>query len=171
EYTRGLAFAFMGRDGDALPVYEAASRLAETGGDLDCLSEALHAVALIYEERGEFEQCKRYAERALTAAQRLGDPVLIAALMVRLGASAFFSGHWDQARRCYEQAQAIHHQIDLAPTLCAHAGVLLDLGRLRLAEGDWEEASHYLEESSTVFERWGWGQRVALRVAQSLLAE
>jgi tetratricopeptide (TPR) repeat protein len=49
--------------------------------------------------------------------------------------------------------------------------VLLDLGRLRLAEGDWEEASRYLEESSTVFERWGWGQRFALRVAQSLLAE
>jgi tetratricopeptide (TPR) repeat protein len=48
---------------------------------------------------------------------------------------------------------------------------LLDLGRLRLAQGDWEEGSRYLEESSTIFERWGWGQRFALRAAQSLLAE
>jgi tetratricopeptide (TPR) repeat protein len=143
--------------------------LAEGGRDYGWLAEAFGWVALIYEERGEFEQCKRYAERALVAAQQLGAPAIIADMTIRLGASAFFNGDWAQARHYYEQVQTIHRQIGIAPTSCAYADLLLNLGRLRLAEGDWEAASRYLEESRTIFEPQA--KRMGLRAVQSLLAE
>jgi tetratricopeptide (TPR) repeat protein len=169
EYLRGQALSLVGRVEEALIVTETAIRLAEGVRDYGCLAEAFGWVALIYEERGEFEQCKRYAERALVAAQQLGAPAIIADMTIRLGASAFFNGDWAQARHSYEQVQTIHRQIGIAPTSCAYADLLLNLGRLRLAEGDWEAASRYLEESRTIFEPQA--KRMGLRAVQSLLAE
>jgi tetratricopeptide (TPR) repeat protein len=79
---------------------------------------------------------------------------------------AFYLGQWDQARLDFERAVAICRQIGASST---SAYPLFELGRLCLAEGRWDEASRYLEESIAIAGRSGDLQ--ALCTAQSVLAE
>jgi tetratricopeptide (TPR) repeat protein len=169
ENTRGTALILAGRDEEAVPAITMAAQLAEAQGDDECLAEALDSLAWICEERGEFERSRDYAKGAMLAAERLGNPARIAAEMGRLGDYAFYMGEWEQARRCYEQAQVIDQEIGLAPTSCSLAGLLFQLGRLYMAQGAWETGSHYLEQSSSIYAPQG--KRAGLRQVQSLLAE
>jgi tetratricopeptide (TPR) repeat protein/transcriptional regulator with XRE-family HTH domain len=169
ECLRAWALALMSREEEALPVIEAAIGLAEALGELDCLCDALNCMASIYADRGEFQQCSRYAERALLAAERRGDPVLMASSIMQVGWIAVLCGDWDRARGYYAQAQAIHRRICLDPRSCEVGGLMVALGQLRQREGAWEEAFHYLEEGRIIFTPQG--KRSGLRWAQSLLAE
>jgi tetratricopeptide (TPR) repeat protein len=75
-------------------------------------------------------------------------------------------GEWDQARTEIEQAVAMSHQMGLS---WATPYVLLNWGQLLLAEGQWEEASHHLEQACAHASRSRDLQ--ALRQAAGLLAE
>jgi tetratricopeptide (TPR) repeat protein len=102
----------------------------------------------------------------LAAAEQQGDPALIAYLTVRRGTGAFFSGDWAQARADFERALALCRQTGMS---YAAPFPLLDLGRLCLAEGSWEEAVGYLEQSCAIATRSG--DLNPLRWAQLELAE
>jgi tetratricopeptide (TPR) repeat protein len=166
EHLRGLALLEHGRYGEALPVLEEASRVAAACSDLRTLCRALNLEGCVYEDRGEFAHARQYTERALAVAQRHGDPTLIAYLTTRRGTSAFRTGDWAQARVDYEQALAWCRQIGASNR---HPYPLLDLGRLCLAEGAWEEGARYLEESRAMSVRSG--DLLTLRWAQLELAE
>jgi tetratricopeptide (TPR) repeat protein len=103
-----------------------------------------------YEDRGEFEQSRRYGERAFAIAERSGDPLLLALMTTRRGMTAFYAGDWREARTYFEAAVALDRQVgpSWVSTCC-----LLDLGRLELAEGAWDAAARWLEESLTIAER------------------
>jgi tetratricopeptide (TPR) repeat protein len=164
-----MALKLAARDEDALPVLTRVIQLAEALGDHECLCEALFQVALIYEERGEFQQSRHCAERALLTAQRFGDPVLSANMTIRLGVIAYFTGEWEQARSMYEQVEAICRQLDIPPTSWLYGGLALEWGRLSWVRGDWEAASRYLEQSRIIWEPQG--NRMGLRPTQQVLAE
>jgi tetratricopeptide (TPR) repeat protein/transcriptional regulator with XRE-family HTH domain len=153
----------MGRDEEALSLLHEVSCLAGAAGTLGVLVDALATMALIFEDRGEFAVARLNAVRALTVAERLGDPAYIATVTVRLGALAFFSGNWTEARARLEGLSSL---LDRNPLRDA---TLLDLGRLLLAEGAWEQAARYLEEANALGGRVGLG--MIDRVAQSYLAE
>jgi len=82
-----------------------------------------------------------------------------------LGYGDFYRGDWASARAYLRRAEAASRA---TPSWCAPYP-LMALGQLSLAEGAWEAATGYLEESLIPAEAIGDVQ--ALRNAQSLLAE
>jgi tetratricopeptide (TPR) repeat protein len=98
--------------------------------------------------------------------EQLADPVLLTPATFRVAALAFFEGDWPRARRSLariEQLPQLHGEFA--------AGLALELGRLCLAEGAWEQAARYLEQCSAITLHVGTNVHVQERVAQSYLAE
>jgi tetratricopeptide (TPR) repeat protein len=99
-------------------------------------------------------------------AERLADPLWICFNTSLDGWTAFLLGERDQARAATEQAVAMSRQVGVS---WAAPYVLASRGQLLLAEGQWEEASHHLEQAYTQAHRSGDLQ--ALRWAAGPLAE
>jgi tetratricopeptide (TPR) repeat protein len=164
EWRHGSMLTRVGQVAAALPVLREAARLAEAAGLPGILSGVLCYLANIHEDRGELDLGRQYAGRALTIAERLADPSMITYATIRLAALAFFAGNWAEAHRTIESIESLpDRMVDL------HAAPLLELGRLRLAVGAWEEAVRYLAECSAIIHHSG--NLVIERVAQSYLAE
>jgi tetratricopeptide (TPR) repeat protein/transcriptional regulator with XRE-family HTH domain len=160
----GSALMLMGRDEEALPLLREVGGLAEAAGDLELLCQALLDFAWIDEERGEFAAGRAHAARALALAERLAFPAQLVDATLRLGALAFNSGDWSQARASFERVKGLAEEAPFYDAMLP-----LDRGRLAMAEGAWEEAAGYLEECSAFARRTG--SRLQDRVAASLLAE
>ncbi|HVA90823.1 MAG TPA: tetratricopeptide repeat protein, partial [Chloroflexota bacterium] len=141
---RGLALYSLDRNNDALQALAEAIRLAEAGGYPNELCIALDLASCIFEDTGEFAVSRHYIERAMRAAEQCGNAAEIAVLPTRRGMSAFYLGDWRQARQDYEQAVALSRQLEPS---WRSPWPLVDLGRLCLHEGKWEEAFRYLRES------------------------
>jgi tetratricopeptide (TPR) repeat protein/transcriptional regulator with XRE-family HTH domain len=164
EARRGWWLALQSQDAEALPAIQEAGRLAEAVGKLDVLSFVLWFTALILENKGVFDQARPLATRALTIGEQVGDPALIMLSTGRLVALDFFEGNWGQARRTLERVEPFPErraELNCAPQL--------ELGRLCLAEGSWEQAARYLEECSAIARHIS--NLVQERVVQSYLAE
>jgi tetratricopeptide (TPR) repeat protein len=162
--SRGYTLSLMGRDAEGLPLLEEAGRLAEAVGDLGTLNEVLFLTPIIYEDRGEFDRARSVTMRCLALSERLHDPVVVGYATIRLAALAFFEGDWGQARRHLERLEPLPERIAQLD-----AGLLLERGRLRLAEGECEEAARYLEECSAIARHFD--NLTQERVVQSYLAE
>jgi tetratricopeptide (TPR) repeat protein len=149
-WQQGHALAALGRDEEQRCVVEEASRLATGAGHLDILGRTLNSLAQIYRDRGDLATARSYAERALEAAKRLGNPSLLAYILSNRGLSAFVAGHWEDARVDFERAVTLNRQIDEIPRA---ALPLLGLGRLCHAVGAWDEATCYLGNAATTAQR------------------
>jgi tetratricopeptide (TPR) repeat protein len=164
----GLFLLHANRADEALQAQEDAVRLVEGVGDLGTLAWALSHLAWIHEERGEYEQDRRSAERAFALAEQVRNASCSIFSMMRLGVSAFFTGDWPRAGTWFERAMALTDQVGLVQGQ-DYAVPRLELGRLRLAEGAWEEGSRYLEASLAPYAE---SSNVTMRrVAQGQLAE
>jgi hypothetical protein len=119
---------------------------------------------MLLEDRGEFTEARRCAARALAIGERLPDPRAARNASLRLGALAFFTGDWAQARERFERADALPERSPLLDAM-----PLLERGRLALAEGEWQQAARDLEECSAI--TLGLGDGIVHRAAESLLAE
>ena len=163
-YQRACSLGLAGRDAEGLPLMEEAAQLAEAVGRLDTLWKASQLTANIYENRGEFERARPLASRSLSAAEQLADPVGVRRATIRLAALAFFEGNWSLAHDYLARLEPLPEQMSELD-----ASLLLELGRLCLAEGAWEEAARYLEACCATARH----VRVLIqqRVAQSYLAE
>jgi tetratricopeptide (TPR) repeat protein len=162
QARRGQTLVMMGRAEQALPLLHEAGELAEAAGDLNVLGSAAPPLAIMAEDRGEFEQAGQYASRMLAAGERLGSPILVRRALFRLAAQAFFTGAWSEAHACMQRVQDLP---DRSSSEDAYA--LLELGRLALAEGEREQATRYLAECCALLRNAG---HVYLTAA-SLLAE
>jgi tetratricopeptide (TPR) repeat protein len=94
--------------------------------------------------RGNWDQARRCAGRAYEAAERLGDIPVAGGIASALGAVAFFTGDWGDARRRAAQFAAMNQRVGFT---WAVPYVLIDQGRLLLAEGEDEQAARLLEEA------------------------
>jgi tetratricopeptide (TPR) repeat protein/transcriptional regulator with XRE-family HTH domain len=155
----------VGRVAKALRLLEEAHRLAEANGDLE-LRQSMGDVAYCRATSGEFAASRRDRQQALLLAERLGDPMWICFHRASLGWNAFVLGEWDQARADTGQAVTMSRQMGVG---WAAPYPLLHWGQLRMAEGQWEDASQHLEEACALVENGGDLQ--ALRQAAALLAE
>ncbi len=108
-HWRSTALLPLGRAGEALPLLQRLIPLAEAVDNLWVLAHALNHAHSIYQRRGELERSGQHIERAVEAAERLGDPNLIAFVQLCLGEYAFDSGEWVQAHACYELAATLAH--------------------------------------------------------------
>ena len=148
----GHALSGLDQLDDALLVIEQVIPEAEAVQDLLTLSEALNTLAQLYEGRGEFGKSIPMMDRALEVAEQLGDPVQIALLMCNRGQSAFYVGHWDEARRYHERAVAMMSRLE--PSLIS-AYPYGGLGLLHLAQGRKEVGLEYLRILQTASQKSG----------------
>jgi tetratricopeptide (TPR) repeat protein/transcriptional regulator with XRE-family HTH domain len=154
------------RFGDALPLAEESIPLLQEEGDLFFLYLAHLTVVAVQAVRGEFDSSRLSCERLCQVADRYGDPGAIAFAMSRRAWVTFMSGDWRHAREEIEQAVTISHR---AGASWWSVYPVLEMGRLCLAQGDWEAALSHLDEVRTAAERYR-DPRALLR-ASALLAE
>src|SRR5262249_45200850 len=81
---KGSALLMLSRREEGTQVMEEAIRLTERVGDLWSLAHALNNTSVVFASRGDFDQERRYVERALATATRLGAPALMAFMRYRL---------------------------------------------------------------------------------------
>ncbi|HVA91969.1 MAG TPA: hypothetical protein VNL71_19250, partial [Chloroflexota bacterium] len=144
EMHRSWALDSLDQRREAAQAWETTIRLAEAEGDPRRLCSILADASTFYEDMGEFTKGRHCTERALQEAAQWGDTADLAFLHTRHGMTSFFLGDWSEARQYFEQAVAINRRIE--PSWVS-GWALLDLGRLCLYEGRWEDATRYLEES------------------------
>jgi tetratricopeptide (TPR) repeat protein/transcriptional regulator with XRE-family HTH domain len=166
ERWRSDAFAALGRPDESLRVAESALPLAVRGGTLweECF--LLCDVTRAHLRIGTAWQCQEAASRAVELAQRMGMPGPLAMALCDRSEVAFYLGDWRRARDDVERALALVRP--LGTYWIADAPRVL-LGRLCLAEGQWESGQRYLEEGMALAERMGGSDSVAL--ARASIAE
>jgi tetratricopeptide (TPR) repeat protein len=166
--ARGTALETMGRIQEGLGALQEALRLAESSGELGSPSDIellLHA-ASASRYSGHFTDYRRYLDRALGAAERLGDPRYIAWILTFRGGYRIESGDWEAARTDLEQALALHRQLGISSRI---AWAMQSRGRLHQVQGAWEEATRAVEEARIIAERTG--DRLMLLESRGVLAE
>ncbi len=141
---RATALTMLARPAEALPIFEQAVPLAEDLDDPDSLSRIFGNMAVISANVGALDRASLYLDRALAAAERAGDPVMLIHLESTSGLMAFYAGDWPRAR------------VDLGAALTRSRGIgmssryaypLVYLSFLTLAEGAWDEAARLAQES------------------------
>jgi tetratricopeptide (TPR) repeat protein/transcriptional regulator with XRE-family HTH domain len=142
ELHRAAALDALHHPDESLRAMEKVIPEAEAAGDLLTLSEALNAVGQMYEDRGEFDTSMPYMDRAVEIATLLADPVQLALLLCNRGQSAFYIGHWDEARRYHERAVTIMQALEVSLVSTYPYG---GLGLLSLAQGQRETGLQYLQ--------------------------
>src|SRR5262249_45501011 len=130
-----------GRLAEALRLMEAVVRLAEAAGGLEMLQRSVGNVAYYRAITGELAAGGGDRRRALTRAERRGDPMWICLYTAVHGWIAFLLGEWVQARAEIEQAVAMSRQVGV---IWAAPYALLYQGQLCLAAGRWNEAARSL---------------------------
>jgi tetratricopeptide (TPR) repeat protein len=158
----------MGRFAEGVRALQEALRLADSGGELGSPSdiEMLYHAAIASAYSGQGTDAARYADRALRAAERLGDPGYIAWILNLRGTKRRDAGDWEAARRDLEQAVAICRRLGLSSRA---AWALSGLGGLHTQEGAWEAATCENEEARSIAGRGG--DRMLLLCATGGLAE
>jgi tetratricopeptide (TPR) repeat protein len=100
---------------------------------------------------GRSEECRRYAERALEVAERVGNPVQIAFVLGNLGETLTRLGEWKEARKHLERAVSLlgEQRTPYAPW------VPMRLGELALVQGRWEESERIAGEGLALAQKTG----------------
>jgi tetratricopeptide (TPR) repeat protein len=155
-----------GRGEEGRQVLKEAMALAEATGHLPALITALNHMAVARLAAGDFAGSGRYSQRCVELSERVGERTWVGLNIIALGGIAFLCGDWAAARASYRQGAEIIRSVGES-FLAAHAP--LCLGRLHLAEGNWEEGSRCLEDCLVLAAAIP-DPRV-LRVAHGLLAE
>jgi tetratricopeptide (TPR) repeat protein len=134
-------------------VLEEALRLGEaTQGELGSPSDMdlLQHTAMASLERGRFAEGLRYMERALDISERLGDPRLIAWMLIRCSDVRLRTGDWERARTDTARAASIDRQLGLSSR---STWVVAFLATLHHAGGAEHEAIRDFEEAIAMAER------------------
>ncbi|MEX1368416.1 MAG: serine/threonine-protein kinase [Nannocystaceae bacterium] len=127
--------------------------LAEYAGDASELSSSLNNMGSVCFGQGEYEEARRYLERALDvreAALGVGRPE-VANSMTNLGTVYFVQGRYEEARRYLERALKIQEEALGAghPDVAANLNAL---GSVYYEQGEYEPAQRYLERALHVQE-------------------
>jgi tetratricopeptide (TPR) repeat protein len=141
--------AMIGRAEEALHALEAILPTAEQLDDLELRRRALAMAAVLCEGTGRVERCIDYRRRALAVAERSGNPAMIATSLSHLGGILGWSGHWAEARSCYERAVANFCSL---PASFYAAWPLLGLSGVSWWSGDLESGWAYANEAREIAE-------------------
>jgi tetratricopeptide (TPR) repeat protein len=138
----------------------------EAIGDLELLSGAHYNLAYACVHRGDLATAREHIDRAVAAAEELGDPGELAFALAIRGWVAFLRGDWRRARTSLEGAVGMSRELD--QSWCAPY-ILLWLAELSLAEGDRAAAATSGQEAKDLAEQNGDLQ--ALRLVARVMAE
>jgi tetratricopeptide (TPR) repeat protein len=142
EVRRGRALCELGCVEQARRVVEAALPLVEAAGHAEAQCRLCNNLGDVYKRQGEFDRSRRYRERALEVAARIGDPTPTQWALAALGELLFLQGDWAAARDRLERAVAVTGSV--AWNLIS-SFTFLALAQFHLAAGTWADATYYIE--------------------------
>lgn len=121
------------------------SELESDQTDQALLADTLHQLSNLRIDQGMFDESARLAERALTLAVEVDDPILEAQSSLALGAATRRLGNTDQAERAYQRAYELfaaqdRRQMEAATALNALAIIARQAGDLDTAESRYRES-------------------------------
>ncbi|HLV97042.1 MAG TPA: AAA family ATPase [Ktedonobacterales bacterium] len=168
DIQAGSAYALLGIGDttEALAVAERVIHLAQANLRLMPLCQALHIAMIVHSFSGNLTLSRQYGQQGLEAAQRLDDPHWLASIESAYSQVAFFSGHWQEADAHAQRAVAIGRQVGFSRSVLY---ALIELARVRLAQGAVAEACSLLDESIVLTQKHQ--ELFALRYALGLRAE
>jgi tetratricopeptide (TPR) repeat protein len=146
EVGRGSVLFLLGQVEEGLAVLEEALPLAQRVGDLYTANRALSNAGEGYAHLGDLNRARQYIERALEICERTADMGPLPYVLGSLAEVLFYLGDWEGAHARVDRAAATVSSIG---TSWFAAYPPLHLGRLYLAEGEWEEAARSLEVGLT----------------------
>lgn len=164
--SQGRALALLGDLGAGLRAIHEAIWLAQEQDDLSNLCLASCMESLVYRVQGRFDEDRQSAERALDAARRLGDRMILALAGSNHAMMTWCMGEWEEAHRSIGEVHSTVSHVDIA---IAVPYVLGALGLIELAMGELEWGPAHLEQSARVAH--DIGDLVPQRFAQNALAE
>jgi tetratricopeptide (TPR) repeat protein len=121
------------------------------------LLRVLTALAEVYEE-GDFARCCAYREQAVAAAERIGDPAMVAGAASNLAGVLLYLGEWRRARALQERAAAINEELE--PSYWApypHCGLVYLtwlMGEREVALGHLEKAAALARQTGNAEAEW-----------------
>jgi tetratricopeptide (TPR) repeat protein len=166
ELHRGASLVRNGQYDEALSVLEGAIAGADSVGDLPTECAAINLAAILYHSQHDFDRALTYRVRAVEVAERLGDPWEISYRSVEAAYGTFLLGNWERSRYYAELALSAALSLD---ALRMYLQPLYALGELSLYEGEWEDATRYLDEAVVVARHLG--AAAVIREVEGLRAE
>ncbi|HWE63624.1 MAG TPA: AAA family ATPase, partial [Chloroflexota bacterium] len=144
EIKRGLALTSIVGDVEAgLQAYFEAARLGEAAGGMTNLAGWYNLISGVHDDQGELEQSLHAHARSREVAEQQGNLLRIEIARIRHGSLALHVGDWGRADADLSQAVAAARRMGAVRQMIS---ALLELGRLRMAQGDWDTAGGHLEE-------------------------
>jgi transcriptional regulator with XRE-family HTH domain/tetratricopeptide (TPR) repeat protein len=104
---RGYMFNMLGRAAEGTPALIEALPLLEAAGDQRDVCFTLNHLAWLDDIHGEFDGAARYFDQAVSAAERLGDPAVLASMLCNRADIAFSQGEWERTRAGLAAASAL----------------------------------------------------------------
>jgi tetratricopeptide (TPR) repeat protein len=152
QMANGIAFINMGRDGDAQPLLEQASRFFKQADQ-----RYFHALTVVHLGNAELglgnvEQARAYHEEALAEARVIDENWLISFALNNLGEVARTQGQFDLARKYYEECEALLRSTGDKGDV---ARFVHNLGYIAQHEEEFELAESQFRKSLTMFRRLG----------------
>jgi tetratricopeptide (TPR) repeat protein len=151
QMANGIAFINMGRDGDAQPLLETASRFFETSNPY------FHAITLVHLGNaelglGHFDKAHAYHAKAEAAARQFNENWLLSFALNNLGEVARTQGQFDLARKYYQECEAL---LPDSGDNGDRARFVHNLGYIAQHEEEFELAESQFRKSLTMFRRLG----------------
>lgn len=149
-----LCFVLMhgGELGQAERTGQEALATARVAGDARALSQALNAVAVLADARGEYDRAVELYRESLELRRAMNDPLLVANSTNNLGLAALHDGDLQVAEEalaeCLALARELGNAVHAASALCG-------LGEAALLGGAPEPAAVFLEEALALYEELG----------------
>jgi transcriptional regulator with XRE-family HTH domain/tetratricopeptide (TPR) repeat protein len=163
---RGAVLNMQGRATEGTRALIEALPLLEAAGDQRDVCFTLNHLAWLEDIRGNFSGAARYFDQAVAAAERLGDPAVLASMLCNRADIAFSQGEWARARAGLLAAHALAEGVEDS-WITAFPPV--QVGLLDLAEQPLEAAPATLEAGALLARRTN--NVEALRWAECGLAE
>jgi predicted ATPase len=151
QMANGIAFINMGRDNDAQPLLEEASRFLESNNPY------FHTLTLVHLGNAELglghpDKAYDYHSKAEAAARQIHEDWLLSFALNNLGEVARTQGQYELARKYYEECEALLPDSGDKGDM---ARFVHSLGYIAQHEGDYERAESQFRKSLKMFRRLG----------------
>jgi tetratricopeptide (TPR) repeat protein len=152
QMANGIAFINMGRDSDAQPLLEHASKYLKEVGNL-----YFHALTLVHLGNAELglghpDQARVYHSDAEVSARAINENWLISFALNNLGEVARTQGQYELARKYYEECENLLRDTGDTGDM---ARFVHSLGYIAQHEGDYERAESQFRRSLAMFRQLG----------------
>jgi transcriptional regulator with XRE-family HTH domain/tetratricopeptide (TPR) repeat protein len=147
---RAFMLNMLGRTAEGTPALIEALPLLDEAGDQRDLCFALNHLAWLDDIHGEFAGAARYFDQAVSAAEQLGDPAVLASMLCNRADIAFSQGEWERTRAGLVAARTLADDVEES---WITAFPRVQMGLLELAQQQLDAVPETLEAAALLARR------------------